>query len=122
MSQVKFGDGYIPKFDPFQDENAFKHCAQQNILKQKEAQSMSNPEEVTLATEVKNLALLGEAAIEAINYALAYGGVYDADDAISFLQLWSKGCWPEIAEEFPDFDLNSEAQQALIKESGGMPS
>lgn len=121
MSQVKFGEGFIPKFDSFQDENTFKYMAQQNLAKQKDS-GMSNPEEDNLVNEIKKLALLSEATIEAINYALVIGEEYNADDATNFLFAWNEGSWDYIVEHYQDFDINSEAQQTLIKESGSMPS
>jgi hypothetical protein len=39
---------------------------------------------------------------------------------IQFLQCWQEGDWKAIIEEWPEFDINSEAQQWLIKESGGI--
>lgn len=38
-----------------------------------------------------------------------------------FLEAWQQGNWLEIQADWPEFDLNSEAQQWLINETGGMP-
>lgn len=60
--------------------------------------------------------LLQEAYNEAIEFALL-----DLDGyGLAFLQHWTEGNWHTIAEEWKDFNINSEAQQYLIKESGGM--
>ena len=63
--------------------------------------------------------LLAEASSEAIQYAIDLA-LLDSDDSMSFLQAWNEGDWTYIKDMFPDFNLNSEAQQALIKASGGM--
>lgn len=39
-----------------------------------------------------------------INYAL---DVCVPCEIHGFLTLWREGCWPEISEDFPDFDLTS---------------
>ena len=41
---------------------------------------------------------------------------------LDFLHCWFEGDWKAIKEEWPEFDINSEAQQLLIQESGGMNS
>jgi len=43
-----------------------------------------------------------------ISFTLEIG---NNDDAILFLKLWNEGCWPEIKEEFPEFDLSSVGEQ-----------
>lgn len=39
---------------------------------------------------------------------------------LQFLQCWQEGDWKVIIEEWPEFDINSEAQQWLINESCGI--
>lgn len=65
--------------------------------------------------------LIAEASNEAIQYAIDLA-LLDSDDSMSFLQAWNEGDWTYIEDMFPNFNINSEAQQALIKESGGMPT
>lgn len=74
-----------------------------------------------LEKELTKQKLLDQASIEAIQYAIDLA-LLDSDDSMSFLQAWSEGEWQYIVDMFPNFDINSEAQQALIKESGGMPT
>lgn len=62
--------------------------------------------------------LLGKAALEAIAYTLQANDEFDANDAINFLSSWNEGDWEFIAEHYPDFDLQTPAQQLLRKESG----
>jgi hypothetical protein len=59
--------------------------------------------------------------IEAYNEAVQHAIQNDDGCGLAFLETWVEGDWPKLAEEWPEFDLNSEAQQLLIKESGGMP-
>ena len=74
-----------------------------------------------LENELAKQELLAEASTEAIQYAIDLA-LLDSDDSMSFLQAWSEGEWLYLLEHFPEFDINSEAQQALIKESGGIPT
>lgn len=74
-----------------------------------------------LSAKIDKLTLLGQSGVEAISFALAISEEYDAIYAMDFLQLWHEGCWPEIAELYPEFDLNSDAHKVLIADSGGMP-
>lgn len=39
---------------------------------------------------------------------------------LQFLQCWQEGDLKAIIDEWPEFDINSEAQQRLISESGGI--
>lgn len=71
--------------------------------------------------ELAHNELLSEAANEAIQYSLDLS-LLSSDDAMSFLQAWNEGDWTYIVDSFPNFNINSEAQQVLIKESGGMPT
>lgn len=65
--------------------------------------------------------LLIVASVDALNYTLELAED-DRDDAINFLDRWNEGDWKYLIEHYPEFNIMSEAQQALIKESGGMPS
>lgn len=75
-----------------------------------------------LEKELAKQELLAEASNEAINYTLELMDNCLAEDVIPFLQYWNEDDWPAIKMHYSDFDLTSEAQQALIKESGGMPT
>lgn len=75
-----------------------------------------------LQKELAKQELLAEASNEAIQFTLDGFDSSDYESAIQFLQYWYEGDWPAIQKYYPEFDLNSEAQQALIKESGGMPT
>lgn len=59
-----------------------------------------------------------EAYNEAIEYTLQLSEL-SHDDAIDFLTYWNEGCWDEIKEHFPDFNLESEAQAWLVKGTRG---
>lgn len=74
-----------------------------------------------LQDQLAHQELLAEASSEAIQYAIDLA-LLDSDDSMSFLQAWNEGDWTYIKDMFPAFDINSEAQQALIKASGGMPT
>lgn len=65
--------------------------------------------------------LLAQASVEAIQYAL-FLGEDDSDSMFSFLDKWNEGDWVYLDNYYPEFDIKSEAQQALINASGGMPS
>lgn len=41
-------------------------------------------------------------------------------DKVDFLVFWNEGCWEEIQEHYPEFNLDSETHLHLIKSSGGM--
>lgn len=71
--------------------------------------------------ELSKQELLAEASNEAIQYAIDLA-LLDSDDSMSFLQAWNEGEWTYITDMFPNFNINSEAQQALIEASGGMPT
>lgn len=74
-----------------------------------------------LEKELAQKELLAEATNEAIQEAIDLA-LLDSGDSMSFLQAWNEGDWNYIKEMFPSFNLDSEAQQALIKASGGMPT
>ena len=57
-----------------------------------------------------------EAYNEAIEYTLQLSTC--PYDAIDFLTYWNEGCWEEIREHFPDFNLESDAQAWLVKGTG----
>lgn len=66
--------------------------------------------------DVNHYQLLIEASNEAIEYALK-----DVDGyGLAFLDHWNEGNWCTIENEWSDFNIQSEAQQYLIKHSGGM--
>lgn len=48
-----------------------------------------------------------EAVQNSYNKAIEFSLELGADDGHTFLELWNEGCWPEIADEFPEFDLTS---------------
>ena len=59
-----------------------------------------------------------EAPIELIKWA-AETRVH-SDDVIEVIRLWNEGDWETIIKEFPEFDMTTPAQQALIAASGGL--
>lgn len=70
-------------------------------------------DELVQAIDIKNKrhSLLECAQNEAISYAMCN---LDFD----FYRCWSEGDWKSIRDEWPDFDIFSESQIFLMKESG----
>jgi hypothetical protein len=56
-------------------------------------------------------------AIDAYNEAIEF--TIDMRD-LDFLRCWQEGDWQCIIDEWSDFDIQSEAQQWLIEQSGGI--
>lgn len=94
------------KFNSLIDSN--KYCIA-NVLDYKTMVAKANNPIIELIKESYN---------EAIEYAIKNDDGY----GLAFLEHWSEGNWCVINDEWPEFNLNSEAQQHLIKESGGMPN
>lgn len=59
---------------------------------------------------------LQEASNEAITFALQNVDGY----GLEFLREWNEGNWCTIENEWPEFNIQSIAQQYLISQSGGM--
>jgi hypothetical protein len=58
---------------------------------------------------------------EVIEFILEATISSDYMDRHYFLEAWNQGDWCAIQNDWPEFNLNSEAQQHVINESGGMP-
>ena len=56
-----------------------------------------------------------EKVCEAYNSAIEFA-LEEADgDMHYFLTLWMEGCWPEIKEEFPRFDLSKSVPCGYVE-------
>lgn len=72
-------------------------------------------------TNVEELDQQNQLTIQAYNEAITYTLKNDDGYGLAFLNCWNEGDWLSIHNEWPEFDLNSEAQKWLITQSGGMP-
>tara|TARA_R100000541_G_C1897352_1_gene84151 strand:- start:130126 stop:130317 length:192 start_codon:yes stop_codon:yes gene_type:complete len=62
-----------------------------------------------MTSEVENIC-------EAYNSAIEFALEERSDTAQYFLQLWMEGCWPEIKEEFPKFNLSTAVSCGYVEE------
>jgi len=72
-------------------------------------------------TNIEKIEEQYQLTIQAYNEAVQHAIQNDDGCGLDFLETWVEGDWPKIQDVWPEFDLNSEAQQHLINESGGMP-
>lgn len=73
---------------------------------------------IELIQQNELLELLNQASTEAILFTLKLEKTDYPENALLFLEMWNEGLWDEINENFSEFDLNTPAQKALMKESG----
>ena len=57
-----------------------------------------------------------EKICEAYNSAIEFALEDAREDMHYFLTLWMEGCWPEIKEEFPEFDLSTAVSCGYVEE------